>query len=745
MKPTDRLYNLLPYVYRARDEERKFPLRAFLRLVEEQVELFEADIGQLYDDWFIETCRDWVVPYLGELVGFDQVAGAGRPGDVATFLGQLQNRALFPRKEVGNQVALARRKGALSVLELLANDAAGFYARAVEFRSLLGWTQHMRHVRLSRGGTVDLRDGDALDRLGGPFDSIAHTVDVRRIVSRYDRGRYNIPSVGLFVFRLTAYSVTQCPAYCVETAGLGGATAFTFDVLGHDAPLFTKPLREKSRATIAGEAELPTPIRRRALRRDLAAARRGAGSKYYGPARSFAVWRMVAPEPGKPADPCRLELVPIEHIVAADLSTFGKCPAKPGKVAVDPHLGRLALHPDDVSAGLRVSYHYGFSAAVGAGEFDRIVPLPDGAKIYRVGCFQDHLSIGDALAKRAKDVIEARTLGCPPPPTVIEITDSDVYTERVDVELGEGEILHIVASNGRRPTLRLLDYAPNAPDTFRVRGAKDSRFTLDGVQVAGRGVRVEGPLERVVFRHVTLVPGWGGMQERHRPGHSATSLSFVDVTGHVLIDASIVGPVRVTEHGEPMRIDIHDSIVDALSPEGSALSAHAGRFAHAALTILRSTIFGTIAVHQLVLGEDSIFSGKITVARTQSGCVRYSWVRLGSRTPRRYRCQPDLAMTLATEACCDGAMQHVSGDDADELRKLAELRVRPMWTSTTFGQPGYAQLHGRCPAEIAAGASDSSEMGAFHNLFTPQRMAILQARADAFTPAGFECGILLAT
>ena len=41
----------------------------------------------------------------------------------------------------------------------------------------------------------------------------------------------------------------------------------------------------------------------------------------------------------------------------------------------------------------------------------------------------------------------------------------------------------------------------------------------------------EGPLERVVFRHVTLVPGWGGMQERHRPGHTATSLSFVEVTG----------------------------------------------------------------------------------------------------------------------------------------------------------------------------------------------------------------------
>ncbi len=52
---------------------------------------------------------------------------------------------------------------------------------------------------------MDLRRGDALELLDGPFDRLAHTVDVRRINSHRTLGRYNIPSVGLFVWRLKSY------------------------------------------------------------------------------------------------------------------------------------------------------------------------------------------------------------------------------------------------------------------------------------------------------------------------------------------------------------------------------------------------------------------------------------------------------------------------------------------------------------------------------------------------------------
>src|SRR5206468_3738588 len=64
----DRLYNLLPAIYRERDAAEGYPLRALLGTIGEQAALVEGDIRRLYDDLFIETCRDWVIPYIGELV-----------------------------------------------------------------------------------------------------------------------------------------------------------------------------------------------------------------------------------------------------------------------------------------------------------------------------------------------------------------------------------------------------------------------------------------------------------------------------------------------------------------------------------------------------------------------------------------------------------------------------------------------------------------------------------------------------
>ena len=67
---SDRLYNLLPSIYRLRDaSDGKSALRALLAIIESEYQALEDDIGGLYDDWFIETCAEWVVPYIGDLLG----------------------------------------------------------------------------------------------------------------------------------------------------------------------------------------------------------------------------------------------------------------------------------------------------------------------------------------------------------------------------------------------------------------------------------------------------------------------------------------------------------------------------------------------------------------------------------------------------------------------------------------------------------------------------------------------------
>ena len=168
-------------------------------------------------------------------MGYQPVHEAGEPGDVRTAEGAARNKILIPRREVANTIRYRRRKGTLALLELLANDIAGWPARAVEFYKLLGWTQALNHLHVERGRTVDLRHSGPLGLLGSPFDELAHTVDVRRINSQRSVGRYNIPSVGVFVWRLKSYPVTQTPACCVEAEG---PHCFTFSVLGNDAPLY---------------------------------------------------------------------------------------------------------------------------------------------------------------------------------------------------------------------------------------------------------------------------------------------------------------------------------------------------------------------------------------------------------------------------------------------------------------------------------------------------------------------------
>src|SRR5438270_10666882 len=107
--PADRLYKLLPAVYRQRDAEQGQPLRSLLEVIGEQVNVIEADIAQLYENWFIETCQDWAVPYIADLIGYRPVHEAGEPEGMATSQGQQRNKILIPRREVANTIRNRRR------------------------------------------------------------------------------------------------------------------------------------------------------------------------------------------------------------------------------------------------------------------------------------------------------------------------------------------------------------------------------------------------------------------------------------------------------------------------------------------------------------------------------------------------------------------------------------------------------------------------------------------------------------
>ena len=51
------------------------PLQSLLLMLQEQLAVLAEDLDQLYDDQFIETCAPWVIPYIGDLIGYQSVKG----------------------------------------------------------------------------------------------------------------------------------------------------------------------------------------------------------------------------------------------------------------------------------------------------------------------------------------------------------------------------------------------------------------------------------------------------------------------------------------------------------------------------------------------------------------------------------------------------------------------------------------------------------------------------------------------
>lgn len=851
----DRLYRLLPVVYRQRDEELGGPLRDLLRVVAEQVNVVEDDITQLYENWFIETCQDWVVPYISNLIGYQPVTQAGELGEVATAQGQLRNRMLIPRREVARTIQSRRRRGTLALLEEVAQDSAGWPSRAVEFFRLLSITQTINSPHLSRGRLIDLRAIAELDLIDGPFDEVAHTIDVRSIVSARTTGRYNLNTVGLFVWRLKEYPVTTGQSACLEEDGL--PHAYTFSFLGNDAPLFGRTRPETDPNHIADETNLPVPIRRSAFERDIRAAQANQqqSSRYYGEGKSVRIWTGVVDDQSQPA----IEPVTLDRVIAADLSDWNRYRTPQGYVAVDPVLGRIAFHPEECPAGVWSSYYYGFSADMGGGEYHRPLrqpglsgrftefdfknlpgllmklknaqsplisylskhfsadtqeglarydgsdPVPDDLRapltaalvedlnreLFNDQLFDKERFAGVSFDKEVTNLI-ARLLegklrreelgylnrrlfelafqgeladylrlyrvgeGQPfpniekaleqwdeerPRNAIVEITDNGVYSEPLEIWLNRGQSLQIRAADRKRPIIYLHEQYKNRPEWLAIKSKTGGCFGIDGILVTGRSMRVEGAVEQVKIRHCTFVPGWGigpGCDPR-RPAKA--SLEFYKTNCRVKIEHSIVGSIQVYKDevtSDPLEIKITDSVIDATSNEREALGAPNWPRAHAVLSVVRSTVIGQVQVNALALASDCIFTGLVTVTRRQFGCVRFCYVPVGSRTPRRYNCQPDLSEAAVNQKY-DQPEQA-----AERVRALLteRIRVEPQFTSTRYGRPEYCQLAIGCAAEITRGASDESEMGAFHDLFQPQRTANLRERLGEFMPAGSEAGII---
>ena len=337
----DFLYRLLPAIYHIRDKEQGYPLRAFLHILSREADIIKDDIRHLYENFFIDTCDDWIIPYIGDLIGVTP----------------LHEVTQSNRVDVAKTIYYRRRKGTLPMLEELADDVTGWNCHAIPFFSLLLWTQNLNHQRyqlsfdistdkqnpcaLNSVGTVHLRNTNALDKLNGPFDVISHTIDVRS--NRQNEGWYNIKNIGFFLWRLRSYRLSQVRARQSKTH-MG---CYHFSPLGNPLPLFKRHDPETNEMGITKEINIQGPIRPIDFYFHT--------HDYYGKDKSIYIEKVKGQNKSAISN---------DEIICKNLKTWNRPPKN--KVAIDVYRGRIAFaETDPMPDYLIVSFWYGFSTNLG--------------------------------------------------------------------------------------------------------------------------------------------------------------------------------------------------------------------------------------------------------------------------------------------------------------------------------------------------------------------------------------------
>lgn len=530
----DKLWRLLPEIYRADDSESPEvtgPLQELVERIGVQAAILRRSIDRLWDDQSIETCDDWLIPYIGDLLATNLVASLDAAGQ---------------RLDVAKTIYYRRRKGTPALLEELAADVTRWNAHLVEFFRRLSRTRHCLdpeiglpaetddpagNLQLQRaelltglftatpmGGFADLRNAYGAGRAGTSFDEFFYTADVR--IGRGARGWYGIPKLGVFLWRLYSFSIQDGTPVPCPTAGL-----YTFDPTGRLAPLFAPAARTRS----------------------------SYGDAWVSPKE----WHL----PGPLSTPLleTVEGMPRENAsLLVDVRPVGLAGA-----TVHPEIGTFRVTVAAPAKDLTVRYHYGFPGRIGAGPFDRRQFEPTVATPAPV---RPRVTGGQGQL--------AADLGALAGDGTVTIADNLTYDAVHDLGTG-GAAVHRVtvrALNGTRPLIRL-----DGTSDWVVKGdagsGDDHELVLDGIFLSGADLVLQGTFKAVRLKCCTLDPGSSGAGEQPPQVFSSSvdgrplrpSRLIVEARVEELdVDRCVLGGIRARAGGEIERLTVRDSVLQAI-------------------------------------------------------------------------------------------------------------------------------------------------------------------------------------
>jgi hypothetical protein len=390
-----------------------------------------------------------------------------------------------------------------------------------------------------------------------------------------------------------------------------------------------------------------------------------------------------------------------------------------------------------VTEAPRVSFNYGFSGDVGAGpynRFDSVAAEFDRAVTWPAAVSQELPPVPGQIFPTLTAAVDAWNQRPAGEFGVIAMLDSGSYAEDLTgphaITLPEGSRLIIVAADwpevrqpGGLPGATTLAATDLDPDELRphlqgdleIEGAAPAdseipgELILNGLFVEGEISVRPGRLGRLSVAHSTVVPGGLAISVEAPQGQLTLTLL-----------RAICGAVELPAPGAVF------SAIDSILDVDNGVAAN---LPEAAAVFRGCTVFGEVRV-QRVEAENCLFNDLVLAARQQEGCVRFCLVSTASVVPRRYRCQPALALAQAAST---------------EEEAAIEARLRPSYTARQPGHPAYAQLAATCAVEIRRGADDGSEMGVFHFLKQPQRESNLTASIEPFLRFSLEAGFIYAT
>jgi hypothetical protein len=754
------IYPLIPSIYRDQDATIGYPLLALCKVLDVEYGRLRADVESLYDQWFIETSSQWVVPYIGGLLGVTGIETSA--ANVPT-----------QRARVANTTGYRARRGVAAILANACGDASGWPGVAVEYFQRIITSVNVGAIEVTgrtadslRPATIDVSAPASLANLDldGPFSAVSRTVSVD--VSDQPRIRipgatpqsYNLPSLGVFLWRTPALPIWG------SDPGLApriGATYLTFHPLGLDTQILQLPLDRTSPWVAAKGENVPLQITRQLL-----AARtemwRNPGASALPPL-GFTIYAK-----GEPIGPAAIFVPAGTDDIGAHLESprkafkdeFGDLVDPPDLYAVvDPERGRfVVIHEGKVVPGSLVTLDWAWGQAgwIGGGAYDRndtiVLPtamttterwsrsagagsgtttpplLPE--TVIHLVSERHHRPGGGGnppILARIGDprhFLQARSApssgSTPPRDVLIRVLDSATYGPMPEFALDAGDVLTIQAIDGQRPTFRAdqdgvsLSLRVTPPDgratvllsglllagTIKVTGQLD--LELLDMTVAVEAPPIEAPLVGASPARAAAV-AWGEPM--------GVGVRLLDTGEPMLrLKRCVVGPLHLPQRTQ---VEIIQSIVDGRG--GRAIGGVAQPFGPP-ISLDAVTVLGDVWVESLDEAVDVIVTGKVVTERIQRDLLQTTL----------------FAIDLVTS-------------DPDHLTVWSRPTKLPLapFNSTRYPDPGYCQLRIDTSKKLLRGGTGDGELGAYHALATGQRLANLQPVITDYTPFGLAVGIYI--